>query len=105
MLSHAVAHLRQIQQQLEPLAAASYTAADQRLLRELLTGTITALNALYPDNLTLPQRIQLLHQLSVLEEELFTSAHMPTPTQWQHLHESLLAAIHNTLANEASNHL
>ncbi|WP_022823779.1 hypothetical protein [Hymenobacter norwichensis] len=103
MPSSIVAHLQQIQQQLEPLEP--HIDADQRLLRELLSGTITALQALYPDDLTLPQRIQLLHQLSVLEEELFTTSHILTPVQWQHLHGSLVAAIRNTLANEASNRM
>lgn len=97
-----VVHLQQLQLRLQRLSTTVYAASAQQELHELLTATITALQNLYPDDLTPPQRIQLLHQLSLLEEELFSVAVELPLARWQHLHQSLLAAIHNTLTNEAS---
>jgi hypothetical protein len=100
--SPEVISLQQLQLRLQRLSTTTYAVATQQELHNLLTATITALQNLYPDDLTPPQRIQLLHQLSLLEEEAFSATVELPLAGWQHLHESLLAAIHNTLTNEAS---
>lgn len=48
--------------------------------------------------------MQLLHHLSLLEEEVFVAEREQTSPKWQYLHESLLVAIATTLTNEANAH-
>lgn len=52
--SLAVTHLEQMHQRLQQLASHLYFEADQHALREILTDTITELQAIYPDDLTYP---------------------------------------------------
>ncbi|MDF7811485.1 hypothetical protein [Hymenobacter sp. YC55] len=74
---------------------------DQHALRKILAGTITELQAIYPDELPYPHRVQLLHHRSLLEE-VFKAQREQTSPKWPHLHDSLLASIAATLNNEAT---
>lgn len=103
MESTLLDQLQLTQRSLQQLSNSSYTTADKQALRAMLSSTIKCLQELYPDNFSFPQRVQLLHHLSLLEQEYFLLApavEVPLP-EWKSLHESLLASVNTTLSNAA----
>lgn len=101
---HLLGQLSYTLKRLQELSSVPSTAEDKKVLRELLSFVIKTLQQLYPDNLSFPQRYQLLQNLHLLEQQFLAitpGPEVPT-TRWQSVRHTLQVTLETTLAEEVN---